>query len=146
MSAQHTPDYRIEADGRVFSISSNWRGYGEREMMWSLNDDGYPSVRITIDGKRKRMAVHRLVAQAFLPPKPSPDHQIRHMDGNKMNPRKENLSWGTAKENADDRSAHGRTSQGANHSKAIKGSNQAEALRNYWANARAAIAKATGAE
>lgn len=121
---KHTPGYEVMRDGRIFS-SSNWRGYGRRELTPDLNDDGYPSVRLTINGKRTRYAVHVLVAENFLPPKPSDKHEIRHLDGNKMNSHADNLAWGTKKENADDREAHGRTSRGEAHSKAIKESDHA---------------------
>lgn len=129
--SNHTPGYEITRDGRVFSVSSNWRGYGRREMAQTLNADGYPSVRLVIDGKRTRMSVHKLVARDYLPPRPSMQHEIRHLDGNKLNSRAENLAWGTAKENADDREKHGRTSRGAKHSASIKRSNQAEAVRAF---------------
>lgn len=26
---QHTPGYEVTRDGRVFSVASNWRGYGK---------------------------------------------------------------------------------------------------------------------
>jgi hypothetical protein len=116
----HTPGYRVTEDGRVFSLGHNWRGYGEREMRQQLNASGYPSVRLTIGGKRKRLPVHRLVALTYLGPRPSPRHEVRHLDGCKLNNRVENLAWGTAKENAEDRARHGRTSHGIRHSIAIK--------------------------
>ena len=119
-SRGHTPGYRVTRDGRVFSTEHNWRGYGEREMQQTPNTDGYPSVRLTIDGKRKHLAVHRLVARAYLPPRPSPEHEVRHLDGSKTNNCVENLAWGTRQENADDRARHGRTSHGLRHSIAIK--------------------------
>lgn len=116
----HTPGYRVTADGRVFSFASNWRGYGEREMSQLPHKDGYLSVRLVINGKRKRFLVHRLVAHAFLPPCPSPLHEVRHLDGDKLNNAASNLAWGTRKENAYDREMHGRTSRGLRHSIAIK--------------------------
>lgn len=110
------PGYEVTRDGRVFSFSSNWRGYGRREMSQTLNSDGYPSVRLMIGGKRVSRSVHRLVALAFLPSRPSADHEIRHLDGNKINNHVANLVWGTALENAADRERHGRTSRGDQHS------------------------------
>jgi hypothetical protein len=127
--SKHTPGYEVTRDGRVYSTESNWRGYGRRELAQSLNASGYPSVRITVNGERKRYAVHVLVAEKHLPPRPSPDHEVRHLDGNKLNPNSENLAWGTRKQNADDREQHGRTSRGSAHSSAIKSSNQAEGTR-----------------
>ena len=120
MSAAHTPGYEVTQDGRVYSLATNWRGYGKREMQKTPNDDGYPSVRILVDGKRKRLAVHVLVARQYLPPRPSPKHEVRHLDGDKTNPCATNLAWGTQKENADDRERHGRTSRGSRHSAFIK--------------------------
>ena len=129
MSAQHTPGYRVTRDGRVFSVEHNWRGYGERELKQTPNADGYPSVRLTVGGRRVRLSVHGLVARAFLPPRPSPRHEVRHLDGDKANPSIGNLAWGTQKDNADDRERHGRTSRGAKHSKAIKASSHADMVR-----------------
>jgi hypothetical protein len=112
--------YEVSRDGHVFSVAHNWRGYGRRELETSPNVYGYPCVRLTVNGRRKRIAVHRLVAMHYLPPRPSPTHEIRHLDGDRNNSHADNLAWGTAKENADDRERHGRTSRGSRHSAAIK--------------------------
>lgn len=115
------PEYIATVDGRIYSTASNWRGYGKREMAQQPNDDGYPSVRLRVAvGVRKRMAVHKLVAFAFLESRPSDQHEIRHLDGDKNNNHVSNLAWGTRKENAADREAHGKTSRGLSHSNAIK--------------------------
>lgn len=111
--------YEIARDGRVFS-TSNWRGHGKRELQHTPNDDGYPSVRLTLKTGRVRLAVHKLVAMAHLPQRPSPKHQLRHLDGNTLNCESRNLAWGTAKDNADDRHRHGTTSRGQRHSARIK--------------------------
>ena len=129
---QHTPGYEVTCDGRVYSIDHNWRGYGKRELIQQINSHGYPSVRLSINGKRVRKLVHTLVAACFLPGRPSLLHEIRHLNGNKTDNRAENLAWGTRKENAADREAHGRTSRGQSHSESIKASNQAEGTRAYW--------------
>lgn len=127
----HTPGYEVTRDGKVFSVASNWRGYGRREMRQLLNSDGYPCVRLMLDGRRKHIRVHVLVAQAYLPPRPSEDHEIRHLDGNRLNPNADNLAWGTRKDNAADRERHGRTSRGEAHSASIKSSNQAAGVRAF---------------
>jgi hypothetical protein len=134
--------YDVMPDGRVFSVESNWRGYGKRELVQTLNASGYPSVRVMVDGKRKRFAVHKMVAITYLGSCPSPAHQVRHLDGDKMNSHYSNLAWGTAKENAEDRDHHGRTSRGHRHSTAVRRSNQAEATRAY--HRELSIARARG--
>jgi hypothetical protein len=125
MSAQHTPlgqypGYGVTADGRVISLAHNWRGYGARELAQTPNADGYPSVRLTCNGRRQRIAVYKLVALAFLPPRPTPQHEVRHLDGDRLNSSAHNLTWGTRADNASDRARHGRTSHGLRHSLAIK--------------------------
>ena len=117
---KHTPGYEITKDGKVFSTESNWRGYGKRELKQDLNSHGYPCVRIYINGERKRIPVHRLVASLYLTERPSDKHEIRHLDGNKTNNNYKNLKWGTHKENAEDREKHGNTSRGLKHSQKIK--------------------------
>jgi hypothetical protein len=65
--------------------------------------------RVTLykDGKRSRIFVHRLVMLAFVGPCP-PGMETRHLDGNPLNNRLENLVYGTRQENAQDRVNHGR--------------------------------------
>jgi hypothetical protein len=104
-------EYEITKEGRIFSLTHNWRGYGRREMIQHLNADGYAYVRLTLSGMRKNHMVHILVAETFLGKRP-PCHQVRHLDGIKTHNNVENLAWGTAKENADDRERHGKTIKG----------------------------------
>jgi hypothetical protein len=114
-----TNNYNVTESGEVISMM-NWRGYGNRVLQKTLNSDGYPSVRIMMqNGHRKRIAVHVLVARKYYGECPK-GMQIRHLDGNKMNCHKDNLKYGTAKENALDREIHGKTSRGVTHSQKIK--------------------------
>lgn len=99
--------YEVTEDGRVFSLVSNWRGYGRREMR-QHDRRGYKIVRLTVNGERKKYNVHRLVILAHVGPPPSEALQIRHLDGNPHNNHASNLAWGTVSENAQDRVAHGR--------------------------------------
>jgi hypothetical protein len=106
------PGYVVTRDGRVFSIQHNWRGLGDRELSQALNGHGYPAIRATVNGHRKKYMVHKLVAEAFIGPRPADKDQIRHLDGTRTNNCAANLAWGTAQENADDRAKHGRTRNG----------------------------------
>lgn len=139
--SKHTPGYEVMRDGRIFS-NHNWRGTGRRELTQELNYHGYPSVRMTIEGKRIRYAVHVLVAAKYLSSRPSAGHEVRHLDGNKLNSHADNLAWGTKKENAADREAHGKTSRGEAHSLAIKASDHAlkvnRGVNHYQTKARSA--------
>lgn len=110
------PDgYEVTEDGKIYSTKSNWRNLGRREMSQFPNSYGYMSVNLTHNKTKVKRMVHLLVAYKYLPPKPSSMHQIRHLDGNKLNNCASNLKWGTALENADDRDRHGNTKRGQNH-------------------------------
>ena len=105
------PEYEVQADGSVWS-NRNWRGYGRRQITPVLGAGGYLKVRLCRpDGSRVNRAVHRLVAEAFLGSRPDGE-QIRHLNGNQKDNRVENLTWGTAQENASDRGRHGTTARG----------------------------------
>jgi hypothetical protein len=129
--------YEVTRRGEVFSVDHNWRGYGKRRLKESMNSYGYPSVRITVDGVRRRYCVHILVAERFLGEKPTPQHEVCHIDGDKKNNQASNLRWGTQKDNARDRDIHGKTSRGESHSQAIKRGIK-KSVNQYWKHARKA--------
>lgn len=59
---------------------------------------GYLVFSCMINGKRKLVNVHKCVAIEFIP-NPNNLPQVNHIDGNKSNPRMDNLEWVTASEN-----------------------------------------------
>lgn len=59
-------------------------------------------------GWRKNVRVHVIVLEAFAGPRPGPQYETRHIDGNALNNKLGNLAWGTAEENSADRVAHKR--------------------------------------
>jgi hypothetical protein len=61
--------------------------------------NGYARIGLFNGKKQISFPVHRLVAVAFISPQPSPQHQINHKDGNKLNNYVGNLEWCTHAEN-----------------------------------------------
>jgi hypothetical protein len=95
------PGYEIRASGTIIGK------YG-RPMKGAVGTNGYISVTLWLpDGTKCNRLVHALVCERFHGPCPFPGAQVRHLDGNPLNNRAENLCWGTAAENAADRKRHG---------------------------------------
>lgn len=75
---------------------------------------GYRSVNLRIGkGRSINRYVHELVLYAFVGPRPSPDHEALHGNGDRADNRLDNLRWGTVLENAADRELHGHVLRGA---------------------------------
>lgn len=72
----------------------------------------YWYVKLYVDGIKMDVAVHFLVLEAFVAPQPK-GKICRHLNGDYLDNRPENLCWGTYKENAEDREKHGTTAKGA---------------------------------
>jgi hypothetical protein len=61
---------------------------------------GYEQVCLSVRDEARFRLVHRLVAEAFLGPPPTPAHQVNHIDGDKRHNDAGNLEWCTASENS----------------------------------------------
>lgn len=96
--------YEISNLGRVKALDKIvWMRYGgyrhhpERLMKLEVMKLGYVRAQLH-NGVKRKILVHLLVADAFLPPKPD-GHEINHKDGNKANNRADNLEWSTKSDN-----------------------------------------------
>jgi hypothetical protein len=139
------PGYEVDHGGRVWS-TTNWRSLGRREITPTPGHGGYLKVRLSRpDGTRANRAVHRLVAQAFLGPRPA-GMETRHLNGMETDNRAANLGWGTPVENAQDRDRHGTTAVGERNGQARLSEGSVHAIRSLAANGatQRSIAKAIG--
>lgn len=83
--------YKVSNKGRVY-------GLARKMMMHPEVSNGYLRVTFTVDKKKKKYNVHRLVAAAFIE-NPNNYPQINHKDENRGNNCVENLEWCTARYN-----------------------------------------------
>jgi len=101
------PGYRVGDDGSVWTCkNARW---GRRDKWKELSPAPMSSGYLLVSlgrGSRNKRTVHSLAASAFHGPCPS-GMQCRHLDGNKVNNRADNLIWGTPQENAQDKRRHG---------------------------------------
>jgi subtilase family serine protease len=84
--------YKISNYGRVFSLSKNIIKKN------TLGKRGYYTVDLSLNGKRKNVKIHRLIAIHFIP-NPECKKYVNHIDGIKTNNSISNLEWCTAMEN-----------------------------------------------
>lgn len=100
--------YEVSDRGRLRSlVTLDAATGGPYVMAWCLSD-GYACTRIGFDdGQRRTVFAHRLVAAAFLGPKPTPEHQALHRNDVRTDNTVENLRWGTRLDNAADAKRNG---------------------------------------
>ena len=89
--------YLISNAGRVKSIGRYRRNY-DVIIKHGMSHGMYPTAYLRCEGKRTSDPIHRLVAEAFIGPRPT-GFQINHIDGNKCNNRVENLEYVSASDN-----------------------------------------------
>ena len=86
-------NYDVYEDGRIFSH------YTEKFLNIKPDNFGYKVGVFYIDGKAKKIKLHRLVAKLFLGDAPEGKPLINHIDGNKQNNHVSNLEWCSYTEN-----------------------------------------------
>lgn len=91
LPCRNHPGFKVSNLGRVAN--------GDILLVQTLNGRGYLQVKMyTASGERKSERVHRLVADAFLPPREK-KNEVNHIDGNKANNAAVNLEWVNGSEN-----------------------------------------------
>lgn len=108
--------YEVSDLGRIRSLKN---GEDEPKLMkLRLSDTGYVRVTLQDDyGEKRVMPVHLLVAYAFMgPPR---GRIVRHLDGNRANPKLSNLKYGSREENEEDKLDHGTHALGEQNSMSL---------------------------
>lgn len=98
---------------------------------------GYLSVNLTKHNEKTgRTYLHDVVCTAFHGPRPTPEHEVAHWDGDRANCRSDNLRWATRKQNLDDMVRHGTRRSGTKHHSAKLTDNQVKEIRSRAASGR----------
>ena len=104
--AEYEGLYEVSNLGRVKStgwyVNGVKRRYARpRLRVLGVSTVGYPKVELAKDGAIKTLAIHRLVAMAFIP-NPLGLPVVHHKDENRTNNRADNLEWVTNEDNIRD--------------------------------------------
>lgn len=91
--------YEVSDQGRVRSLDrKDFKGRSIRGQIIAQGDnrtDGSKQIHLTLDGVRHTHAVHNLVLEAFVGPRPHRGAR-EHINGNRHDNRLINLRWGVA--------------------------------------------------
>ncbi len=98
------PLYFVSDCGKVFST---FRMVVRRKGIMR-HSGGYPQVNLATPTGPRIVTIHSLVAELFLPPRPTGAYLIRHWDDDPTNNAATNLFWGTQVENKQDARRNGR--------------------------------------
>lgn len=92
---------RVRSKDRIALLPNGTvRSYKGKLLRGSSNGSGYMKVGLIIEGQKKMLYVHRVVAELFCE-KPNDCDVVNHKDFNPSNNRSDNLEWLTGKENYD---------------------------------------------
>jgi hypothetical protein len=137
------PGYRIGNDASVWSC---WRlvGLGGRQGTRSelggdwrrlkpcRDNNGYLTVSLRRDGKRRTNKIHALMCLCFIGPRPTGMH-VCHNDGCPTNNVVQNLRYGTPKENHADSIRHGTQPRGERNGSAKLADDDVREIRRIYA-------------
>lgn len=122
------PNYRgyfITRDGTVISTRRK-----NPIVMSQARNRSYLMVGLVDDAQGRQVMhyVHELILTTYVGPRPTPDHQCRHLNGKHHDNRLDNLAWGTPKENGQDRVRHGTQRNAYGESNAVAKLTEADVL------------------
>lgn len=91
----HDKLYVVSSCGQVARVTDK----GIQVLAPWLMTGGYRQVALSRCGKTRKPKVATLVAEAFIGPRPSPKHQVNHINGIKTDDAASNFEWLTRAEN-----------------------------------------------
>lgn len=107
----HNPAYLVAKDGTVwrtrFRNGKTTRKLDVPVVMKQKLRSGYPAVGLWNNASQKVLSVHVMVLETFVGDRPGANFDAAHKDGNRLNPRLDNLEWTTKSANNCHKRLHG---------------------------------------
>lgn len=91
------PDYEVSDLGNVRRATPGKRTFPGRPVRPATNGR-YLTISLMQNGRLRVFAVAPLIAEAFLPPRPTARHTVNHLNGIRTDNRVVNLEWATMSE------------------------------------------------
>ena len=114
VNVYNADDYCVSTGGVVVSFLFN-----PPRILKPIQMGSYVGLQLKCnDGNRRHRYVHRIVLESFIGSCPK-GMECRHLDGNRLNNRLDNLQWGTKSENVKDKDRHGTSSRGMRNPMAV---------------------------
>lgn len=112
------PQYEVSESGDVRRGSLKNARFGGR-LKGCINQDGYLFYQLVLSAGKVGVTAHRLVIETFIGPAPTPNHEVAHNDGSRVNNHFTNLRWATRAENHADMIVHGTGLKGERNGRAV---------------------------
>jgi len=98
--------YEVSDLGHVRRCVASHTSKKGRRLKGSPHAFGYTRFTLHHEKKQTTRLLHVMMAEAFIGPKPFPEAQVRHLDGDPGHNRLLNLEWGTPADNGADKTKH----------------------------------------
>lgn len=105
------PFYEVDGNGDVWRKAGTPRCKVRRKLTPGISSNGYLLVALSSGSKVRSMMVHKVVASAFIGPRPD-GMEVCHINGSRLNNRPSNLRYDTRKGNMADQIRDGKTPRG----------------------------------
>lgn len=131
------PNYEVSDSGDMRVYADALHRLAGKRLKGFVTMDGYIAFTVKEAGKSRQLLSHVMVAEAFLGPRPTPQHEVAHRNGSRICNHWKNLRWATRKENDDDCELHGTARKGENNGRATISEDDVRYIRRRYREIKA---------